>query len=403
MAQQIARNLVADESRADIAGQDKAKPPVQHLLVLPHQRDQRRIIGQIARNLRQARGHPHLPQMLGHPRWRLLAAQPHPRRQIEGQRAADRHPLAMQQPAGISGRGFQRVSEGVAQVQKRALTLLGLVAADDGGLHRHRMGHRVLPCRRIGSQPRRIRFEPGEEIRVPQQPVFRHLAIAGQKIARLQAVQQRDIGQDQRRLVEGADQVLAMGGVDTGLAADTAVDLRQQRRRDLDEAHSAPKDRGRETHQIADHAAAERDHHIASFDPVFQQPFHHAGQVRPAFGALARRQHQRLAGDARRRERVAKRRQVQARDIFVGDDGQTRADQQRRDLGPRASDQTRADAHLVGTRAQRHMNGNRVFGDSHFVSCKRSASAWRIACNSRVADCSMLSPERTRKSRSAIA
>ena len=61
------------------------------------------------------------------------------------------------------------------------------------------------------------------------------------------------------RLVEGADHVLAERMVDRGLAADRGVDLREQRRRDLDERHAALIDGRGEAGEVADDAAAQRD------------------------------------------------------------------------------------------------------------------------------------------------
>ena len=68
------------------------------------------------------------------------------------------------------------------------------------------------------------------------------------------------------RLMEGADQVLAVRGVDRGLAADRGIDLRQQRGRHLHVVDAAAHGRGGKAGQIADHAAAERDHQVAAFD-----------------------------------------------------------------------------------------------------------------------------------------
>ena len=122
------------------------------------------------------------------------AQRPSRGRQFEGQRAADRHALAMQQPVGIAGRRLERVAEGVAEVEKRPLALLGLVAADDAGLHLDRpasphagAGPRSprRPC--AGRSPpasRRTRASPSK-------PVFHHLAIAGQEIARAAACRAR--------------------------------------------------------------------------------------------------------------------------------------------------------------------------------------------------------------------
>ena len=71
--------------------------------------------------------------------------------------------------------------------------------------------------------------------------------------------------------MEGADQILAMGGIDAGLAADGRIDLGQKRGRDLDEIDAAAEDRCGKAREIADHAAAEGDDAVAPFDAGSQQ------------------------------------------------------------------------------------------------------------------------------------
>ena len=98
----------------------------------------------------------------------------------------------------------------MAEVEERAVALLGLVAHHDLGLHLAGAADRVQPRLGIaGRERRRVRLQPGEEVGVAEQAVFRHLGIAGAEVARRQRVEQRGVGQHQSRLVEGADQVLA--------------------------------------------------------------------------------------------------------------------------------------------------------------------------------------------------
>ena len=66
--------------------------------------------------------------------------------------------------------------------------------------------------------------------------------------------------------MERADQVLAQRVVDADLAADRAVDLRQQRRRHLDDRDAAQIGRRREAGDVADDAAADGDER-AGCDP----------------------------------------------------------------------------------------------------------------------------------------
>ncbi len=53
------------------------------------------------------------------------------RRKFRREHHADRHPLAVEQAVGEAGRGFQRMAEGVAEIEQRALAGLALVADDD--------------------------------------------------------------------------------------------------------------------------------------------------------------------------------------------------------------------------------------------------------------------------------
>ena len=69
-------------------------------------------------------------------------------------------------------------------------------------------------------------------------------AIPGGELALRQRAQRVHVDDHQPRLIEGADEVLALVVVDRGLPAHAGVHLRQQRRGDLDEADAAQK-RGR--------------------------------------------------------------------------------------------------------------------------------------------------------------
>ena len=68
-----------------------------------------------------------------------------------------------------------------------------------------------------------------------------------------------------------ADEVLARAQVDTSLAADRAIDLRQERRRHLDESDAAQIRRGGKSRHVADHAAAERDDGARAVEPAARE------------------------------------------------------------------------------------------------------------------------------------
>ena len=66
--------------------------------------------------------------------------------------------------------------------------------------------------------------------------------------------------------MEGADQVLAVGRVDAGLAADRAVDLGEQGGGICTKRMPRRRIAGGEAGEIADDAAAERDDQIAALE-----------------------------------------------------------------------------------------------------------------------------------------
>src|SRR5438034_349505 len=72
------------------------------------------------------------------------------------------------------------------------------------------------------------RLEPGKKVGIRDQPVFGDFSVARAKFTRGQRVEQGAVGDDENRLVKGADQILALGRVDCRLAADRRIDLGQQ-------------------------------------------------------------------------------------------------------------------------------------------------------------------------------
>ena len=71
----------------------------------------------------------------------------------KGKRNSQRHRLAVQQPAGEAGCRFQRVTEGVAEIEQGPFTGLALIARDDRRFHAaaHRDG--MLARRRRRQTP----------------------------------------------------------------------------------------------------------------------------------------------------------------------------------------------------------------------------------------------------------
>src|SRR5258708_40320968 len=118
------------------------------------------------------------------------------------------------------------MAKGVAEVEQRAVALLAFVAGDDFGLHRAAGHHRTPQSRRCESaHGAPLGFEPGKKSSITNEAVFDDLGVAGEKLATRQTGQSLGVREDEARLIESPDQVLANAGVDPGLAADRAVDL----------------------------------------------------------------------------------------------------------------------------------------------------------------------------------
>ena len=199
-------------------------------------------------------------------------------------------------------------------------------------------------------------LEPAEEARVADEPVFGDLGVARPQLAQRQGREHVGIGDDERRLVERADQVLALRRVDAGLAADRAVDLGEQGRRHLHEADAAAQDRSGEAREIADHAAAERDDEIAALQAHPQQPLAQRAELAEALGRLAGRQHDRAGQPVLRPEACLEHRKMQARHVLVRDDAAPRLGEAGRDQPAGGGEQPRPDEYVVGAGAERHVH-----------------------------------------------
>src|SRR5437763_2475335 len=82
-----------------------------------------------------------------------------------------------------------------------------------------------------------------------------------------QRTQRVGIDENQPGLMKCTDQILSSGQVHARLSANRRIELRKQGRRHLNECDAAQVSRRCEPREITDHAAAERDDCIASFDP----------------------------------------------------------------------------------------------------------------------------------------
>ena len=193
-----------------------------------------------------------------------------------------------------------------------------------------------MACSRAGAAGEDVLpvcFQPGEEVGVAEQAVFGDLGIAGAEFARRQRVEQRGVGDHQDRLVEGADQILAVARIDAGLAADRGIRPAPAAWSASGRIEPAPHRCRGKAGEIADHAAAERDDEIAALDARRDQRLADASRtsrssssLRPAGTTIAR------GLDAGRSASAASAAaQMMRGDGLVGDDRHARAAAQRRD------------------------------------------------------------------------
>ena len=157
------------------------------------------------------------------------------------------------------------------EIEQRALSLLRLVGDDDARLGRAADRDRFGARRSAGEHVAPVRFQKLEKAAVANEPIFDDLGEAGAKIALAQRIEARGVGQHQRRLMKGADEILSVPRIDPRLAADAGIDLGEQRRRDLDQAHAPAQGCGAKSGEIADDAAAERDDDVSPLDARLDQ------------------------------------------------------------------------------------------------------------------------------------
>src|SRR5688572_1111212 len=126
--ERCARHLARYESLADTLEQHEAYAPAFHLLVVPHQLEKtlrlqrRRLERQAAR-----------PQHRGEPLHVLRGEQAEALRKPGCQQHAGAHRLTVQ-PGAVARAGFDRVAEGMPEIEQCARTALPLVERDDFGL-----------------------------------------------------------------------------------------------------------------------------------------------------------------------------------------------------------------------------------------------------------------------------
>ncbi len=182
--------------------------------------------------------------------------------------------------------------------------------------------------------------------------------------------------------MESADEVLALRGIDAGLAADRGIDLRQQRGRDLHKAHPAPQDCRGKAGEIADNATAEGDDEIAALEPHLEQALAERSKLTEALRRLAGLQDDGPGVQVLALQRRFETRKVKARDVLVRHNPALGRAESRGDEGARVRQQARSDQNVVGAAAQRHRHcaGGRNLGHrGHCASSDRADGSGAVS------------------------
>ena len=145
------------------------------------------------------------------------------------------HGFAMQQPT-VAGLGFERVADRVAKVQHAAQAVLALVRGNDFRFQFHGLRDQPLQFHRIAFQnARAILLEAQKQFDVADDAALQRFVESGAKLAIRQRLQHRGIDQHHPRMMKRSHHVLAGNQIDSRLAADRSIHLRQHGRRNLHE------------------------------------------------------------------------------------------------------------------------------------------------------------------------
>ena len=263
------------------------------------------------------------------------------------------------------GQALEGMAEGMAEIEQRALALLGLVGDDDARLGGATCGDRIGPRRTAGKDFAPAGLQEFKERPIADQAVLDHFRIARAELPLAQRVEAAGIGENEGRLMERPDEIFSVRRVDAGLAADARIDLRQERGRDLDEPHAASQRGCAEAGQIANDPAAERDHDVASFDARRDQRVGDAREFGIGLRRLAGRADDRCRGEPGFGEACLHPAEIERRDMSVGDDRTFGPGRDACDFQPSLVDHAAADDNRVGARAERHLDLSPFRRDQH--------------------------------------
>ena len=150
------------------------------------------------------------------------------------------------------------MTDGVSKIQNLAEAGFALVNPDDFRFRANAtLEHPVQRPGMLAEQRLHAAFQKSEERRIANHSVFDDFVQPRAILACRQSGQQLWIGQNQAGLIEGTHQILSFRKVYSRLAADAAVNLREQRGGNVDDSNSPSVACRHEARYVADYAAAQ--------------------------------------------------------------------------------------------------------------------------------------------------
>ena len=176
--------------------------------------------------------------------------------------------------------------------------------------------------------------------------------------------------------MKGADEVLSMPRIDSRLAAHAGIDLGEQRRRDLHQAHAPAQRRGAKSGKIADDPAAKGNDNVSPLDARLDQRIGDAGELGIRLGALAGRADDRCGAQTRSIQACRRAdRDRAARPCASVTTAQLAPRRDPGDFGPRLVENAWPDQDRIGARAER--NFDPALSAAARLAASLPSAAWR--------------------------
>jgi len=158
----------------------------------------------------------------------------------------------------VVGGGFDGVADGVAEVEDHAEAGFFFVFADDIGFDADAGGDDAGESGGFACEDGfGVLLHVAEELCIVDDAGFDGFLQACVEFGGGKSAEKIYVGEDSLRMVEAADEIFSCGEIDSGFSADGGVDLRQERRRDLDVADAPHVNGSEEAGDVAEDSATE--------------------------------------------------------------------------------------------------------------------------------------------------